>query len=68
VLALSIPVNPLRSALGLWCLLYGLWATKKVYRGGWIGLFARSFVVGVSYLVLFALVIVGLLLFAVLVR
>ena len=68
VLALSIPYNPLRIALAFWCLLYGYWATKKVYRGGWIGLIARSFVVGTAYLVLFALVVVGLLLVAVLVR
>jgi hypothetical protein len=68
VLALSIPFNPLRATLAIWCLLYGFWATKVVYRGRWIGLFARSFVVGIAYLVLFALVIVGLLLVAILVR
>jgi hypothetical protein len=68
VLALSIPFTPLRAALGIWCLLYGFWATKVVYRGGWIGLSARAFVVGISYLVLFALVIAGLLLVAILVR
>jgi hypothetical protein len=68
VLALSIPFNPLRIVLASWCLLYGYWATKKVYRGGWLGLFARSFVVGTAYLILFALVVVGLLLVAVLVR
>jgi hypothetical protein len=68
VLALSIPYTPLRIALGTWCLIYGFWATKKVYRGGWVGLFARSFVVGTAYLVLFGLVVIGLLLVAVLVR
>jgi hypothetical protein len=68
VLALSIPFNPLRAILAMWCLLYGFSATKVVYRGRWIGLFARSFVVGIAYLVLFALVIVGLLLVAILVR
>lgn len=68
VLALSIPYNPLRIVLAGWCLFYGYWATKKVYRGGWIGLFARSFVVGTAYLVLFGLVVVGLLLVAILVR
>ena len=68
VLALSIPVNPMRAALGVWCLLYGFWATKAVYRGGWFGLFARSFFVGTAYLVLFALVVMGLVVFAVLVR
>jgi hypothetical protein len=68
VLALAIPVNPLRAMLGFWCLLYGFCATKLVYRGRWIGLFTRSFVVGITYLVLFALVIAGLLLVAILVR
>jgi len=68
VLALSIPVTPLRIALGIWCVLYGIWATKKVYRGGWIGLFARSYIVFVAYMTLFALAIVGLLLVAILVR
>ena len=67
-LALAIPSPPVRVALGIWCLVYGMWATKKVYRGGWIGLFARSFVVGTGYLVLFALVVAGLLLTAILVR
>jgi hypothetical protein len=67
-LALSIPVNPLRVALACWCVVYGYWATKKVYRGGWLGLVARSFVVGTAYVTLFALVVVGLLLVAVLVR
>jgi len=68
VLALSIPVTPVRVALAVWCVLYGFWATKKVYRGRWSGLLLRGYVVGVAYITLFALVIVGLLLVAVLVR
>ena len=68
VLALSIPVTPVRVALAAWCVLYGLWATKKVYRGRWSGLLLRGYVVGVAYITLFALVIIGLLLVAVLVR
>jgi hypothetical protein len=68
VLALAIPYTPLRIALATWCVLYGFWATMKVYRGGWPGLLARSFVAGTAYLVLFALVVLGLLLVAVLVR
>ena len=67
-LAISIPFKAVGDALVLWCVLYGLWATKVVYRGGWIGLVARGFVVGAAYSVLFALAIVGLLLVAVLVR
>lgn len=68
MLALSIPVTEVRVALGVWCLLYGFWATKKIYRGRWIGLFARGYVVFVAYITLFALVVVGLLLAAILVR
>ncbi len=68
VLALAIPFTPLRAALGVWWLLYVVWATKVVYRGGWFGLFARAFLVGILYLVLFALVMAGLLLVAILVR
>jgi hypothetical protein len=45
VLALSIPVTPVRVALAAWCVLYGLWATKKVYRGRWSGLLLRGYVV-----------------------
>ena len=67
-LALAIPSLPIRVALGIWCVVYGMWATKKVYRGGWIGIFVRSFVVGTGYLVLFALVVAALLLTAILVR
>ncbi|HEY5307768.1 MAG TPA: DUF3667 domain-containing protein, partial [Casimicrobiaceae bacterium] len=52
VLALSIPFIPWRIVLATWCLVYGYWATKKVYRGGWVGLIARSFVVGTAYLIL----------------
>ena len=68
VLAVSIPFKPVGDALAIWCVLYGLSATKVVYRGGWTGLLARGFLVGVTYLVLFALVMVGLPLVAVLVH
>lgn len=68
VLMLSIPLDPWRAALGIWCVLYGFWAMKVVYRGGWFGLLARTFFVGIAYVVLFALVILALLLVAILVR
>ena len=68
VLALSIPYTPLRIVLAAWCVLYGFRATKSVYRGGWLGLFARGFVAGTAYMTLFGLVTVGLLLVSVLVR
>ncbi len=68
VLALAIPVTPLRVALAIWCAVYGLWATKLVYRGRWIGLVGRACLVGFSYLILFGFVVAGLLLAAILLR
>ena len=68
VLALAIPSTVLRAALGFWWFFYVLWATKVVYRGAWIGLLSRAFLVGIFYLVLFGLVMAGLLLVAILVR
>ncbi|HQR11861.1 MAG TPA: DUF3667 domain-containing protein [Casimicrobiaceae bacterium] len=68
VLALAIPVTAVRAALGFWWLLYVLWATKVVYRGSWIGLVSRAFLVSIFYLVLFALAMAGLLLVAILIR
>src|SRR5260221_271718 len=66
VLALAIPNSAVRDALALWCLIYGALATQRVYRGRWIGLFARAILVGLAYLVLFAFVIAGLVFVAVL--
>jgi len=66
VLALSIPLPPFRAVLGIWCVLYGMWATKAVYRGRWIGIFARALLVGLAYLVSFGLVTAGMLLAAIL--
>ncbi len=68
VLALAIPWTWLRIALALWWLMYGLWATKVVYRGGWAGLLSRAFIVSTAYSVLFGLVIFGLVMAAVLLR
>ncbi len=68
VLALAVPLMPLRAGLGFWWLLYVLWATKVVYRGSWIGLLARAVLVSIFYLVLFGLAMAGLLLVAILVR
>jgi Protein of unknown function (DUF3667) len=68
VLAMAIQVGAARMALGFWCLCYALWATKKVYRGGWFGLALRSVFLGLSYSVLFGLVVAGLVVVAILVR
>ena len=68
MLIVVIPWQPVRVALALWGVVYGLWAMKVVYGGRWIGVFARAGVLGVSYFVLFGLIVVGLLVTAVLVR
>lgn len=63
-----IPWQPVRVALVLWGLVYALWAMKVVYGGRWSGVLARAAVLGVSYFVLFGVIVVGLLIAAVLVR
>ena len=68
VLALAIPLESLRIALAAWWVLYGLWATKVVYRGGWTGLLCRAFIVSAAYMVLFGLVVFGLVMAAILLR
>lgn len=67
-LMVVVPWAPLRAALALWCVAYALWSLRSVYGGSWIALLARSWVVAIAYLVLFAFAMVGLLLAAVLVR
>jgi hypothetical protein len=68
VLALAVPFSPVRAALEMWCLVYMLWATKAVYRGRWLGIVLRAFVVGIFYSVLFGIVVAGLVLAAILLR
>ena len=53
MIAVVIPWQPVRIALGLWAVIYGLWAMKAVYGGRWSGVLARAACLGVSYLVLF---------------
>ncbi|MDH4181372.1 MAG: DUF3667 domain-containing protein [Betaproteobacteria bacterium] len=67
-LMVVVPWAPLRGALALWCLAYALWSLRVVYGGHWVALLARSWVVAITYFVLFAFVMVGLLLTAVLLR
>jgi hypothetical protein len=68
MLVVVVPWQPLRVALVLWAIVYGLWAMKVVYGGRWIGVLARAWLLAVSYFVLFGLVVVGLLATAVLLR
>jgi Protein of unknown function (DUF3667) len=68
VLALAIPSTTVRIALAVWWVLYGLWATKAVYRGGWLGLLTRATLVAWAYAIAFGLVIAGLVMAAILLR
>ena len=68
MIAVVVPSTPLRFALGLWALIYSLWSMKAVYGGRWSGVLARAWCLAISYFVLFALVVVGLLVVAVLLR
>ncbi len=68
MIAVVVPWQPLRVALGLWALVYSVWSMKGVYGGRWLGVLARAWCLAMSYFVLFALVVVGLLVTAVLLR
>jgi hypothetical protein len=67
-LALALPFAPVSAALQAWCLVYMLWATKAVYRGRWLGIVTRAFLVGICYSILFGVVVAGLVLAAILLR
>jgi Protein of unknown function (DUF3667) len=68
MIAVVVPWTPVRVALGLWVVIYSVWAMKAVYGGRWIGVLARAWCLAISYLVLFGFVVVGLLVTAVLLR
>ncbi|HVF64173.1 MAG TPA: DUF3667 domain-containing protein [Casimicrobiaceae bacterium] len=68
MLAVVVPWGPMRAALFVWAIVYSLWAMKAVYRGRWFGVFARALVLATSYVMLFAIVVGGLLIAAVLLR
>ena len=52
----------------LWMFVYLAWSTRLVYGGRWLGIAARALVLGFAYLILFALVTIGLVVAAVLLR
>jgi TrmH family RNA methyltransferase len=56
------------AAVAAWMLVYLVWSTRVVYGGRWLGIAARAMVLGFAYLTLFALVTVGLVVAAVLLR
>jgi len=62
------PRNVFTIALGIWALVYLAWSTRAVYGGRWIGIVARSIVLGFAYLILFGFVTVALVVAAVVLR
>jgi hypothetical protein len=68
MIAVVVPWPPVRAALGVWVVIYSIWAMKAVYGGRWIGVLARAACLAISYFVLFAFVVVALLVTAVLLR
>ncbi|HEX4885005.1 MAG TPA: DUF3667 domain-containing protein [Casimicrobiaceae bacterium] len=67
-LAVAIPWPPLRTALTIWSVVYGLWSMRAVYGGRWAGVLARAWVIAVAYVVLFCVATAGLLLAAIMIR
>jgi hypothetical protein len=68
VAAAAISVGVLRGAVIVWMLVYMIWSLRVVYRGSWIGIGLRTFVMLLSYSILFGLVTAGLFVAAVLLR
>lgn len=52
----------------IWAGVYLVWSMHAVYRGRWVGVFARAAVASVAYIVLFSLAVAGLVVVAVLFR
>ncbi len=68
LLFLLLPFGPVRFALALWIIYYAMRARQVVYRGRWWGGVLRAFVIGIAYIALLSMAIVGLLLLAVMIR
>ena len=62
------PSGYLTGALALWALAYLAWSTRAVYGGPWLGIAARALLLGLAYAFLFALVTIGLVIAAVVLR
>jgi hypothetical protein len=62
------PSGWLTGALTTWALIYLVWSTRSVYGGRWLGIALRAMVIVVTYAILFAIVTLGLLVAAVLLR
>jgi hypothetical protein len=67
-IALAVPIPAVRWVLALWVIYYVARAKKIVYGGRWYGRLLRSLFVGVSYLIVIAFAMLGLVFTAVLLR
>lgn len=67
-LAAVVSWPPFGTLLFVWALVYGVWSMKAVYGGRMLGVFARASLAGIAYLMMFALVTVGLVFAAVVLR
>ena len=63
--AVAVPYPLARTVFLAWPLVYLLWAMRTVYGGTWLGTILRAFVMFVSYSVLFAFAVAGLVIAAV---
>jgi Protein of unknown function (DUF3667) len=68
IAATVAPFGVLRAAVIVWIVVYLLWSMRTVYRGSWLGIAVRGFVIVIAYSVLFGLVTAGLVLAAVVLR
>lgn len=68
MIAIVVPWAPVRVGVSLWAVAYSLWAMKAVYGGRWSGVLLRAWCLAIGYFVLFAFVVVGLLITAVVLR
>jgi hypothetical protein len=68
IIAATVLIGFARAAVIVWMLVYMLWSLRVVYGGSWLGIAMRSFVMLVSYAVLFGLSTAALVVAAVLLR
>ncbi len=68
ILLFTVPVSLVRDLASIWIAVYFAWSMHAVYGGSWFGIGVRGFALLVVYFVLFAIVTVGLLVAAILLR
>jgi len=65
IAATAVPYGWLRTVAIVWMVVYMLASLRVVYRGRWVGIALRAFVIFIAYSVLFGFVTAGLLLVSV---